>query len=136
KSNPELISSAIEEILRFCGPVELATSRWAGEDILLHEKLIRKGDMIVVALASANRDETQFENPDLFDITRKNNRHLAFGMGIHYCLGAPLARLEGQIALLTLLRRMPNLHLNTDAKTLKWRPTYLMRGLIELPVVF
>ncbi|MDR0269712.1 cytochrome P450, partial [Paenibacillus sp.] len=90
RSNPELISSAIEEILRFSGPVELATSRWAGEDILLHEKLIRKGDMIVVALASANRDETQFENPDRFDITRKNNRHLAFGMGIHYCLGAPL----------------------------------------------
>ncbi|MFD0617739.1 cytochrome P450 [Paenibacillus sp. GCM10027629] len=136
KSNPELISSAIEEILRFYGPVELATSRFAGEDVLLHEKLIRKGDMIVVALASANRDETQFKNPDLFDITRKNNRHLAFGMGIHYCLGAPLARLEGQIALLTLLRRMPNLRLNTDAETLKWRPTFIMRGLIELPVVF
>ncbi|MGG3571482.1 cytochrome P450 [Bacillus gobiensis] len=136
KSNPELISSAIEEILRFCGPVELATNRWAGEDVLIHEKLIRKGDMVVVALASANRDETKFENPEVFDITRKNNRHLGFGMGIHYCLGAPLARLEGQIALLTLLRKMPNLHLNTDAETLKWRPTYLMRGLIELPVVF
>ncbi|MBU8787785.1 cytochrome P450 [Bacillus glycinifermentans] len=136
KSNPELISSAIEEVLRFYGPVELATNRWAGEDVLIHEKLIRKGDMVVVALASANRDESKFENPDLFDITRKNNRHLGFGMGIHYCLGAPLARLEGQIALLTLLRRMPNLQLNTDAKTLKWRPTYLMRGLIELPVMF
>lgn len=136
KSNPELTSSAIEEVLRFYGPVELATNRWAGEDVLIHEKLIRKGDMVVVALASANRDEAQFENSDLFDITRKNNRHLAFGMGSHYCLGAPLARLEGQIALLTLLRRMPNLHMNTDAETLKWRPTYLMRGLIELPVVF
>lgn len=136
KSNPELISSAIEEILRFYGPVELATNRWASEDVLIHEKLIRKGDVVVVALASANRDETQFENPDLFDITRKNNRHLAFGMGIHYCLGAPLARLEGQIALLTLLRRMPELRLNTDVETLKWRPTYLMRGLVELPVVF
>ncbi|MDR9852481.1 cytochrome P450 [Paenibacillus sp. VCA1] len=136
KSNPELISSAIEEILRFYGPVELATSRWANEDVLLHEKLIRKGDMIVAALASANRDETQFEKPDLFDVTRKNNRHLAFGLGIHYCLGAPLARLESQIALLTLLRRMPNLHLNPETAPLKWRPTYLMRGLIELPVVF
>ncbi|MPQ25482.1 cytochrome P450 family protein [Bacillus paralicheniformis] len=136
KNNPELISSAIEEILRFYGPVELATNRWAGEDVLIHEKLIRKGDMVVVALASANRDESKFENPDVFDITRKNNRHLGFGMGIHYCLGAPLARLEGQIALLTLLRRMPDLRLNTDAKTLKWRPTYLMRGLIELPVMF
>jgi cytochrome P450 len=136
KGNPKLIPSAIEEILRFYGPVELATSRWAGEDILLQEKLIRKGEMVVVALASANRDKTQFENPDLFDITRRNNHHLAFGMGIHYCLGAPLARLEGQIALLALLRRMPNLRLNTDVETLKWRPTFVMRGLMELPVVF
>ncbi|PED69390.1 cytochrome P450 family protein [Bacillus pseudomycoides] len=136
KGNPELISSAVEEVLRFYGPVELATNRWASEDILLHEKLIRKGDIVVAALASANRDETQFENPDQFDITRKNNHHLAFGMGIHFCLGAPLARLEGQIALGTLLRRMPNLQLKTDVETLKWRPTYLMRGLTELPVMF
>ncbi|MGV7001958.1 cytochrome P450 family protein [Priestia megaterium] len=136
KRHPELISSTIEEVLRFSGPVELATNRWAGEDVQIYESLIRKGDMVVVALASANRDETQFENPDLFDITRQNNRHLAFGMGIHYCLGAPLARLEGEIALLTLLRRIPNLHLNIDAETLKWRPSYLTRGLIELPLVF
>jgi cytochrome P450 len=76
------------------------------------------------------------KNSNLFDITRKNNRHLAFHMGIHYRIGAPLARLEGQIALLTLLRRMPDLHLNTDVETLKWRPIFLMRGLIELPIVF
>ncbi|WP_416825291.1 cytochrome P450 family protein [Ectobacillus polymachus] len=136
KQNPDLISSAIEEILRFYGPVELATNRWANEDIQIREKLIQKGDAVVVALASANRDEMQFENPDIFDITRNNNRHLAFGMGIHYCLGAPLARLEGQIAIQTLIQRMPNLHLNTDPETLHWRPTYLMRGLTELPIAF
>ncbi|AEI43410.1 cytochrome P450 [Paenibacillus mucilaginosus KNP414] len=136
QSHPELISSAVEEILRFYGPVELASSRWAGEDVPFHEQLIRKGDMIAVALASANRDEAQFIHPDRFDITRKNNRHLAFGTGIHHCLGAPLARLEGQIALLTLLRRMPKLRLSTDPGTLQWVPAYVMRGLVELPVEF
>ncbi|TCS92605.1 cytochrome P450 family protein [Hazenella coriacea] len=136
KSNPELIPSAIEEMLRYYGPVELATNRWANEDILLHDKLIRKGEIVVVALASANRDEVQFKEANRFDITRKNNRHIAFGMGIHYCLGAPLARLEGQIAIQTLLSRMPDLSLNVDRHSLEWRPAYLMRSLVELPVVF
>ncbi|PGH71984.1 cytochrome P450, partial [Bacillus thuringiensis] len=136
KSNFNLIDSAVEELLRFYSPVELATNRWASKDLFIRDKLIRKGDMIVVSLASANRDEFKFFNPEYLDISRSNNHHLAFGMGIHYCLGAPLARLEGKIAINTVLKRVPNIRLNADLETLSWRPTYLMRGLGKLPVIF
>ncbi|PFJ60070.1 cytochrome P450 family protein [Bacillus cereus] len=136
KSNFNLIDSAVEELLRFYSPVELATNRWASKDLFIRDKLIRKGDMIVVSLASANRDEFKFFNPEYLDISRNNNHHLAFGMGIHYCLGAPLARLEGKIAINTVLKRVPNIRLNADLETLSWRPTYLMRGLGKLPVIF
>ncbi|WP_141532399.1 MULTISPECIES: cytochrome P450 family protein [Bacillus cereus group] len=136
KSNFNLIDSAVEELLRFYSPVELATNRWASKDLFIRDKLIRKGDMIVVSLASANRDELKFFNPECLDISRSNNHHLAFGMGIHYCLGAPLARLEGKIAINTVLKRVPNIRLNADLETLSWRPTYLMRGLGKLPVIF
>ncbi|MEH6891038.1 cytochrome P450 [Bacillus sp. JJ864] len=134
KNNPNLIQPAVEELLRFYSPVELTTNRWASEEIVFQNKVIQKGDMVVVSLASANRDERQFKDPEKLNITRKNNPHLAFGMGIHFCLGAPLARLEGQIAINTLLRKMPNMQLNAHLETLVWRPTYLMRGLIELPI--
>ncbi|WP_276207683.1 cytochrome P450 family protein [Paludifilum halophilum] len=136
KNDPGLIRSTIEEMLRFYSPVEVATNRWAAEEVELHGKRIPKGDMVLVVLASANRDENRFDEPDRFDITRGANRHIAFGMGIHYCLGAPLARLEGEIAVNTLLQRMPDLRFGVDPKTLKWRPSYLMRGLIHLPVTW
>jgi cytochrome P450 len=136
REHPEMLKLAIEEFLRFHGPLMTATQRWAAEDVELAGKLIRYGDYVVVLLASANHDPAAFHNPDDLDITRKNNPHLAFGKGIHYCLGAPLARLEGQVAIGTLLQRMPHLHLAVDPKDLVWRPGALIMGLRALPVKF
>ena len=103
KENPKLIDAAIEEGLRYYSPVEVTTSRWADEPFQIHDQTIEKGDMVVIALASANRDETVFENPEVYDITRENNRHIAFGHGSHFCLGAPLAKLEAKLLLLRYL---------------------------------
>ncbi|MBJ8108360.1 MULTISPECIES: cytochrome P450 family protein [Bacillus] len=136
KDNPKLIDSAIEEGLRYYSPVEVTTARWAAEPFQIHEQTIQKGDMVVIALASANRDETIFENPDVFDITRENNRHIAFGHGSHFCLGAPLARLEAKIAITTLFNRMPALQLKGNREDIKWQGNYLMRSLEELPLTF
>ncbi|HDX9628753.1 TPA: cytochrome P450 [Bacillus cereus] len=136
KDNPKLIDSAIEEGLRFYSPVEITTGRWAAEPFQIHEQTIQKGDMVVIALASANRDETVFENPEVFDITRENNRHIAFGHGSHFCLGAPLARLEAKIAITTLFKRMPELQIKGDREDIKWQGNYLMRSLEELPLTF
>ncbi|AZJ20744.1 MULTISPECIES: cytochrome P450 family protein [Bacillus] len=136
KGNPKLIDSAIEEGLRYYSPVEVTTARWAAEPFQIHEQTIQKGDMVVIALASANRDETIFENPDVFDITRENNRHIAFGHGSHFCLGAPLARLEAKIAITTLFNRMPALQLKGNREDIKWQGNYLMRSLEELPLTF
>ncbi|MED1411073.1 cytochrome P450 [Bacillus cereus] len=136
KENPKLIDSAIEEGLRYYSPVEITTARWAAEPFQIHDQTIQKGDMVIIALASANRDETVFENPEVFDITRENNRHIAFGHGSHFCLGAPLARLEAKIAITTLLKRMPELQIKGDRKEIKWQGNYLMRSLEELPLTF
>jgi cytochrome P450 len=136
KQNPELIISAIEEFLRYRGPLLAATQRWVSEDIELGGQQIQRGDQVIALLSSANRDERAFEHADQLDITRKENHHLAFGKGIHYCLGAPLARLEGQIAINTLLKRMPNLRLAIDEQDLVWRPGLLLMGLSKLPVAF
>ncbi|QWH17914.1 cytochrome P450 [Bacillus mycoides] len=136
KDNPKLIDSAIEEGLRYYSPVEVTTARWAAEPFQIHEQTIQKGDMIVIALASANRDETVFENKEVFDITRENNRHIAFGHGSHFCLGAPLARLEAKIAITTLLKRMPELQIKGNRQDIKWQGNYLMRSLEELPLTF
>ena len=136
REHPEMLKSAIEEFLRFHGPLMTATQRWAAEDVELAGKLIRKSDYVVVILASANHDPATFHNPDDLDITRSSNPHLAFGKGIHYCLGAPLARLEGQVAIGTLLQRMPHLQLAVDPQDLVWRPGALIMGLRALPVKF
>jgi cytochrome P450 PksS len=90
----------------------------------------------MAVIGSANRDERYFENPDMLDITRKNNKHLAFGHGVHFCLGAPLARLEGQIAIDTLIQRFPHLRLNIAPDQVRWRGTFVLRGLEALPVAF
>ncbi|WP_336758404.1 cytochrome P450 family protein [Paenibacillus sp. USHLN196] len=131
---PELIHNAIEEMLRYNGPVEFSTSRWALEDIEFRGQHIAQGELVIVALDSANRDEEQFKDADIFDITREKSSHLAFGKGIHLCLGAPLARLEGEIAVSTLLNRFPNMQLQADVNELEWRPGMIVRGVKEIPV--
>ncbi|KEK22806.1 cytochrome P450 family protein [Bacillus gaemokensis] len=136
KEKPELIDSAIEEGLRYYSPVEVTTARWAAESFKIHDQEIQKGDMVIISLASANRDEDVFVNPEVFDIKRENNRHIAFGHGSHFCLGAPLARLEAKISISTLLRRMPNLQIKGEREEIKWQGNYLMRSLEELPLTF
>jgi cytochrome P450 len=135
-TNPTMIKSAVEELLRFNGPLETATERYAREDVTISGVTIPRGGLVFAVLASANRDERQFENPDVLDLARVPNHHLAFGHGVHYCLGAPLARLEGQIAMSTLLRRIPDLRLAKESSTLRWRPGLVLRGLETLPVEF
>ena len=135
-ANPNLIDRAVEELLRFDGPVETSTTRWVGEDLVYQGFEMKRGDVMRVVITSANRDSAEFPYPNTLDITRKRNKHLQFGHGIHYCLGAPLARLEGRIGLWTLFQRLPNLHLTTPANQLKWRPGVLFRGLDTLPLTF
>ncbi|WP_211211880.1 cytochrome P450 [Deinococcus apachensis] len=135
RADPGLLPGAVEELLRFCGPVETSMLRWAREDVTLHGATIPQGSPVVAVLASANRDERQFTNPDDLDVTREVRGHVAFGHGVHYCLGAPLARLEGQIALGSLLGRFPRLRLAVQPEELRWKPGVLMRGLHELLVL-
>lgn len=134
QNQPELIKTALEETLRYNDPVEFSTSRWAGEDLEFKGKSIRKGDLVIVILNSANHDPNQFDDPEIFDITRQKSKHLAFGKGIHACLGAPLARLEGEIAITSFFKRYPNAKLNIDKNDLEWRAGMIVRGVKELPV--
>jgi cytochrome P450 len=131
RAQPGVIPSAVEECLRYDAPSQM-TSRVASEDIPLGGVTIRQGQVVNLLTGSGNRDPEAFTAPDQLDITRQENRHLSFGMGIHYCLGAPLARLEGQIALPTLLRRFPRLALADEE--IVWRDTIGFRGLRGLRV--
>lgn len=133
---PALAGSAIEEVLRYTSPLDMATQRFAREDVTIRDITIPQGDVVIAVIGSANHDDTQFPDPETFDITREPNKHLAFGQGLHFCIGAPLARMEGQIALMTLFRRFPNLSLAQAPETLRWRKSLIVRGLEELPVVF
>lgn len=136
QDNPDLINSAIEEMLRYNGPVECTTTRIAGEDIDWDGHHIAYGDIILPSLMAANHDPSVFEHPETFDITRNPNPHVAFGHGIHYCLGAPLARMEGTIAINALLERFPNIQLNADVDDLEWSDQLLLRGMRTLPVAY
>ncbi len=133
KAKPELITGAIEEILRYDSSVQM-TGRVTLEDIDdLCGRRIGKGETVLCLLGSANRDPAVYpDRPDQFDIVRPNVRPLSFGGGIHYCLGAQLARIEAEIAISTLLRRLPDLRLD-DAENPEWRPTFVLRGLKRLP---
>jgi cytochrome P450 len=133
KANPALITNAIEEFLRYDSSVQL-TGRVALEDIDdLGGKKIPKGESVLCLLGSANRDPAVYpDRPDRLDITRPNVRPLSFGGGIHHCLGAQLARIEAEVAIATLLRRLPDLRLD-DAENPEWRPTFVLRGLKRLP---
>nr|WP_128983586.1 cytochrome P450 [Streptomyces roseicoloratus] len=131
-----LLETGVEELLRYDGPVELATWRFATEALSIGGQRIPAGDPVLVVLAAADRDPARFDEPDTLDLARRDNQHLGYGHGIHYCLGAPLARLEGQTALATLLTRLPDLRLGADPAELRWRGGLIMRGLRTLPVEF
>lgn len=134
RQNSGVADSAIEELLRYTSPVDVASQRFAGEDLRIDSITIPQGHIVVAMLGSANHDESQFRDPDTLDLTRQPNRHVAFGQGAHFCLGASLARMEGQIALTTLFRRFPELRLAQPAESLRWRKSLIVRGLEELPV--
>ena len=134
RAQPELMPGAVEELLRLESPSTMVIPRYATEDIMLGEHLIRAGEMVVPSPSSANRDEAQFTDPETLDIARQLNKHIAFGQGVHYCLGAPLARLEAQEALAALLERFPELTLNADPENLTWRANPALRGLSALPL--
>ncbi|MBH1935421.1 cytochrome P450 [Streptomyces sp. AV19] len=136
EGDEELLATGVEELLRYDGPVELATWRFATQDLTIGGQRIAEGDPVLVVLAAADRDPERFADPDTLDLARSDNQHLGYGHGIHYCLGAPLARLEGRTALATLLRRLPDLRLSVDPEELRWRGGLIMRGLRTLPVAF
>jgi cytochrome P450 len=134
RAEPDLLPTAIEEFLRYEGPVETSTFRVATEDLEIGGVTIAAGDPVMVVLLSANRDEDRFPDAGELRLDRTQNPHLAFGHGIHYCLGAPLARMEAQVAFTQLLERHPGLRLAVPAEDLRWRPGLLLRGLADLPV--
>jgi cytochrome P450 len=136
RSEPEAMPRAVEEFLRFDGSVERALNRFAVEDVEWDGHLIRRGENVILILASANHDERLFAEPDRLDIDRHPNPHLGFGKGHHYCLGAPLARLETEIALRALLARLPGLRLAVPEEELRWRFLPGFRGLEALPVTW
>jgi cytochrome P450 len=133
KEQPELMPSAVAELLRYDSPVQM-TSRRAKEDMQIRDKRISEGQEVVMCLGAANHDPQQFSEPDQLRLNRPENRHLSFGLGMHFCLGAPLARLESEIAFNALLRRFPNLRLKTAE--VEWEPSLVFRGLKQLPVIF
>jgi cytochrome P450 len=133
RENPGMIGSAIEELLRYDGPVQ-RTARVPSADAVIAGHKIEAGEMVMPFIGAADRDPAQFPDPDRLDLARADNRHVAFGMGIHFCLGAPLARLEGQIAINALLHRFPKLALATDRP--QYRQSLTLRGLTSLPVAF
>lgn len=131
-----LIKSGVEELLRFVTPAETSTERFARADIEVAGTVIPKGALVLGVIAAANRDPRRFENPETVDVARKDNKHLAFGQGIHYCVGAPLSRLEGEVAFTALTERLPDLCLDVPPEKLEWRSNLVLRGLKALPVSF
>ena len=135
--DPSLLPRAVEELIRFDGPVERTLNRWAAVDVELRGQTIRRGESVIVLLGGADRDPERFAAPDALDLAAERDaRHLGFGRGSHFCLGAPLARLEAEIALGTLLRRLPGLRLAVPEQELRWRPVPLFRSLVALPVAW
>ena len=133
KSQPDRIPNAIDEMARFDGSVPRSW-RITKRDMEISGVLIPKGQLVLAMLASANRDDSEFPNPDKFDIDRDTRKHLAFGRGVHVCLGAPLARIEGQEIIKELLEKFPNIKLDARAEELTWRKDVALRGLTSLPV--
>jgi cytochrome P450 len=136
RADPSLMPSAVEELLRYDSPVERTITRWVAADVELGGHALGRGDLVIAVVGSANRDAGQFPDGNSLDLRRTDNRHVGFGRGPHYCLGAPLARLETEIALETLLRRLPNLRLDIAEDDLYWRPIPIFRSLASLPVAW
>jgi cytochrome P450 PksS len=136
RDDAALAKTAVDELVRFTSPVEVATERYALEDLEIAGVTVRRGEMVLGLIGSANRDGEVFADADALDLGREPNRHLGFGIGAHYCLGAPLARLETQVAIPALLRRAPGLDLAVPENALRWRKHVFLRGLRALPVVF
>ncbi|WP_314171680.1 cytochrome P450 family protein [Streptomyces winkii] len=134
RSDLSLIDGAVEEMLRYDGPVETCTERLAVEDVEMGGVTVPAGSTVLIAMADADRDPERFKEPDRFDIRRDARGHIAFGHGLHYCLGAPLARLEGRVAIRSLLERCPGITADADESALQWVPGMLMRGVKQLPV--
>jgi cytochrome P450 len=134
QAHPEEMSQAVEEFLRFEAPVQRSIGRWVTADIELGGKTMKRGEMVIAVLGSANRDDAVFKNADALNMDRENNPHMAFGKGVHYCLGAPLARLEAEIALNTLLRRFPDLALAVPFEDLQYRQTPLFHAFERIPI--
>jgi cytochrome P450 len=134
RDDPSLLPSAVEELLRYANPLTHATERFTVEDMPVGDVVIPAGEWVTVVTSSANRDPARFPDPDHLDLTRDASGHVAFGHGIHYCLGAPLARLEGEVAFGQLLARFPSLTLAVPPSELRWRPSSLIRSLESLPV--
>ena len=134
RADPALLPGAVEELLRYANPLNHATDRYAPEPFDVGGVTIPAGEPVLVVTSSANRDPARFPDPDRLDVGRDATGHVAFGHGIHYCVGAPLARLEGEIAFGSLLARFPGLSLAADPGTLRWRPSSLIHGLETLPV--
>ena len=134
RADPSLLPAAVEELLRFTSPLNQATDRFTTQDITVGGVVIPAGEWVFMATSSANRDPGRFPDPDRLDLSRDTSGHLAFGHGIHYCLGASLARVEAEVALGALLARFPGLSLAVPPEELRWRPVSLMHGLESLPV--
>jgi cytochrome P450 len=134
RANPGQIPGAIEEVLRYESPVKTSTMRISVAPVEMGDVTIPPGQVVFISLLSANRDEKSFSSPDEMDVFRKESQHLAFGHGIHFCLGAPLARIEAQIALTDLLTAFPNMSADSDLAAASWRPGLIMRGVEHLPV--
>ena len=134
RARPELMDGAVEELLRFTSPVEYGTMRFAKEPVIIAGTTINTGEMVMALHASANRDETAFSEPDRLDVTRAPGRHLAFGAGLHYCIGAALGRLEARLALSALLDRFDDIQLAGPRDALRWRQSSGLRGLVALPL--
>jgi cytochrome P450 len=134
RQDPSLLPAAVEELLRFTSPVNHANDRFTTEDVPVGDVVIPAGEWVLPAVSSANRDPAQFPDPDRLDLGRDTSGQVAFGHGIHHCLGAPLARMEAEVALGALLGRFPRISLAVPASELRWRPVSLMNGLESLPV--
>ena len=136
RRDPGLMPAAVEELLRFDSPVERTLTRWVAKDGEFGGQTMKRGEIVIAVIGSANRDSDRFPDAARLDLTRADTKHVAFGRGSHFCLGAPLARLEAQIALATLLERFPSLRLAASSDALEYRPIPLFRSLVSLPVAW